>query len=857
MQAQSLSHVISSLKHKSIFFTLLLLSAFTFLNAQQHSSSEAKETLKARGIIQNSETLQPVPFATLSVTCHYDTLPADTLYQVSDDAGRFEMALPIAERYTFSPSFVGLKANATELTAAQLRSRGLVRLAMVKDNTLLDEVVVVAQKPVVRLGIDRIAYNVKDDPMNKALSLHEMMRRVPLVTIDGEGNLQVKGTTDFAIYLNGRPSSFISANPKEVLKSIPASSVQNIEVITNPGVEYDATGASVIINIVTQKGLDLKGILGAVSLTSLAHNGFTWASNLTTAFGKASLTANYQGMEYWMKKKWGTFIDSESSTAVGFRKGTIYTDDMKFRSHNLNVNFNYEFDKKNLLSTAFVWSNQSTPPFNGYSDIYNYLPEDHSNALSREYAITNKSINNNNFELRADYQHDFERENEKLILSYLFVRNPVRNTDSLYVDLTHQADRLFSGLLISSSLAKLDEHTWQADYTLPISQQHKISTGAKYIYRRGSSNPHYQTDGNGSTVLAYFGVADTLAMRYRQQVFAAYLKYTLSLEKLSGSAGVRLETGNQKVHHAENFLRKFTDVVPEVGISYSFTPKLQLKANYNLHVRRPSILQLNPYTTVMGSVLIQRGNSNLLNEKLHSIELSLGSYGQKLTLQSSLEASYTQNPIATTYVQDPDDRGRMISTFENIGFSRSVGGNFFVRYVPLSWFNTMINGGVKWSEFDAGKLINSRTGKEYWRNNKGWTGQLFAMVNFILPKKWTIVAYGGIFSQPLSLAQDAFFGSYHGMNIVKTFLDGKLTIAGNINNPFMKYYRFRIHSFGEDFESNVLVKRRALQVSFTVSYTFGELKSAIKKVSKTIENTDVSTVKEGNAQGSQGIGGNQ
>lgn len=828
---------------------ILSLCFFSQLVAQHQDTQKAGNTLLVRGLIQHKETLQPIAYATLSIVCRSVSSDADTLQQVTDDGGRFEMALPLAEKYVFLPSFVGLKADSLVLTQNELRSKGLVRLSMKADDNLLSEVVVVAKKPIVRLGIDRIAYNVKEDPMNKALSLHEMMRRVPLVTIDGDGNLQVKGTSNFAIYLNGRPSSFISSNPKEVLKSIPASSVQNIEVITNPGVEYDATGASIIINIITQKGINLKGIMGTVTAGTLFHNGLMGSANLSAAMGKASFTGSYHVMDYWMPKKYANYTSEENYTTSYYRKSNTEPGAMKFRSHTLNLNFNYEFNKKNLLSTSFNWNKQHTPSFSNYTDNVTYAPHERITPLSTEHLVSTTMMLRNSYEFRTDYEHDFDRNNEKLILSYLFVRNPVKNTDSRVLDVEKDKVNILHRALSSTNIAHLDEHTWQADYTLPIREQHKINSGIKYIYRRGNSFSKYSSPEDVGATLDYFGVKDTVSMNYRQQIFAAYLKYMLSLGDFSGSAGVRLETGAQKVQYGEDFSRKFTDVVPELGLSYSFNQGLQLKANYNLRISRPSIQQLSPYTQAYSVVFIYRGNSKLINERIHNLEVSIGSYGKKLTLQGGLNANYTKNPIASIFLYGEDKEGRIINTFENLGFNRGVGASLFARYIPFTWFNVMFNGSVRYDEFDAGKVISPSSGKEYIRNNKGWSGQFSGILNFTLPRNWTIVAYAGLFSQPVSITMDPFWGTYHGMNVVKSFFNGKLSLAANIQNPFMKYYHFRIRMFGPDFESKTVTSRRALQLNFTISYTFGELQSAIKKVSKTIINQDISTAKDSSMQG--------
>lgn len=830
----------------SLFFIFISFS----LRGQEETKKSLKADLKVRGIVMNKGTLQPVSYATLSIYCHTSNQTIDTLRQVVDDGGRFEVALPRAERYSFEAQFVGLKSIPIDFTKEALQKKGLIRVTMEQDDTLLDEVVLVAKKPIVRLGIDRIAYNVKDDPMNKSLSLHEMMRRVPLVTIDGEGNLQVKGSSNYALYLNNRPSKFISSNPKEVLKSIPASSVKNIEVITNPGVEYDATGASVIINIITDQGIDLKGVMGTVSLASLFHNGFSASGNLSVAFGKASLTASYNGLDYWQSKKYSNYIKTATENPIAYRTSEIINNELKYRTHNFNLAFNYELNRNNILSSNFTFGRQGHTPTLLETTTLAYNSKKLMQLLSQEKLSTWKKMYNNSYEWHTDYQHNFQREGEQIVLSYLFVHNPQYSLDSIDYNFFKDNKSVYTQEVLSSNRNLFDEHTGQADYIIPFSEKHKLTAGAKYIFRRGSSLPHFTNLKEENSAPKGIGVTRNNEMSYTQQILATYLKYALSLDKISATAGARLEWGKQKVNYPpKKYDNPFLDVVPEVGFSYNASPLFQLKTNYNMYVRRPSISQLSPFQNILSAEIAQRGNSNLKNEYNHTLSLSISSYGSKLTLQGGVDASYVKSPIASITLVDPDDTKKLIATYENIGYSRGAGANIFLRYAPVDWFFVMTNASAHYDEYDAGITKNHFDGSDYHQYNKGWSTQGMLMCNFQLPKSWTLVAYGGVFSQPLTLSSNVFYGSYHGLSISKSFLEGKLNLSGNINNPFLKYYKFNVVNKGAGFRTDTYVERRALNLTLSVSYTFGELKSSIQKVSKTIKNNDISTTKNDSAMG--------
>lgn len=840
-----------------LFFAVAASFLFSMLGwAQNTDADTTSDYIKARGIVQDEENLQPLPYATIAVVCYSGENPRDTLRQVVDDNGRFEIALPPRDKYSFSAQFVGMKSQPAEFTREKLQTAGLVRLSMVNDENMLDEVTITAEKPLVRLGNDRIAYNVKDDPISKSLNLRDMMSRVPLVTIDGEGDLQVKGSKDFQIYLNGRPSTFISSNPKEVLRSIPASSIQSIEVITNPGVEYDASGASVILNIITEKNLNLKGILATVSAGSMAHQGFFESANITAAFGKASLNIGFSGFEYW-RKKWDTYTLDETTWQQEISKSHNKMDKLTSRMYTVDVGFNYEFDKKNLLSTGFTFNHMGYRFYGGEIETKTFDSKDLDHPL---YSTNTRTENNHreyNYEARIDYQHSFSRPKEQIVFSYLFVHNPTVSSDTTrlrYMGHLEEESPVLEGSIFSQNNTSLDEHTGQVDYTLPFNELHTLYTGLKYIHRRGSSNPIYNSPKDQEGFFKTMGYGSEAPMSYLQEVFAAYAKYRLSLEKFDFTLGARYEGGDQKVNYLENFSHTFHDFVPEVGASYSFSPQLQLKASYNLRVKRPTIQQLNPYTQNNGGNTINQGNIRLRNELQHNAEFSLGSYGQKLVLQASLDARYVRNPIASVTRTYENNSGMLLSTFENIGYARGVGSNLFLRYSPIKWFNLIVNSSARFDDFYGGEALVPSTQEIYERKNSGWSGQAFTILNFMLPRSWDISVVGGMFSLQPTLSTSTQFGWVHNFTVSKKLLDGNLNIFGAVTNPFMKFYKIKFKTFGPGFEKETLIQQRALVINIGLSYTFGELKSPIKKVEKTIENTDLSETKEAGQVDNKGTG---
>ena len=232
---------------KIILFSLFALLSTLFMQAQSDKSSP----FSIKGQVIDSITNETVPYATLSISLSQSPQKAEKLLACDID-GKFEAEMKVPGTYIITMQSLGKVTSKTSFTLSEEKKKlDLGKLFMMEDNKRLGEVTVTAQKPLVKVEVDKITYNLDEDPEAVTSNTLEMLRKVPMVTVDGEDKIQLKGSTNFKIYMNGKPSNLISNNPGDVLKSMPANSVKNIEVITEPGAKYDAEGVGGIINIIT------------------------------------------------------------------------------------------------------------------------------------------------------------------------------------------------------------------------------------------------------------------------------------------------------------------------------------------------------------------------------------------------------------------------------------------------------------------------------------------------------------------------------------------------------------------------------------------------------------------------------
>lgn len=711
----------------------------------------------------------------------------------------------------------------------------------------LQEVQVVKQKSLVKSDIDKITYDIENDPDSKSNSVIEMLRKVPMVTVDGEDNIQVNGSSSFKVYVNNKPNTLMTNNPKEVLKSMPANSIKKIEVITNPGPKYDAEGVGGILNIITQ-GSGLEGYT-ATFRAGVNNRGASGGAYATVKAGRLTVSGNYnlnyndnpRSYSDGSRKTVGNI--SESSSDLNYNGSSKGHGTFQYGSFEAS----YELDTLRLITGNFgLWGGGDKSNGNNMtiatspltlSQLYRYNTLSHSNGSW--YSIDGG----------VDYQRSFANVKDRLLtLSYKIDTNPETSESYTSYEDAEAVDDWLDFLhrmknQHNDGSERTTEHTFQLDYTTPFSKHHKLETGMKYILRDNKSeNDRYEQAGFGSDSYDY-DRDHSSHYKHRNGIMAAYLGYGLSLKKLSGRLGLRYEHTLQDVEYrlgrGDDFTKHFNDLVPSASIGYKLTQMSNLRLGYDMRIYRPGIWYLNPYLNDAVPTSITQGNPDLESEKAHSFNISYSNFTPKLNLNFALRYAFTNNSIESVSrlmkdtgikgLQNPTGKDVLYRTYENIGKEQSLNLSSYVTWNVTNKTRLYTNMRLAYQKMDNGADMR----------NDGWNLFAYGGAQQTLPKDWRItLGFYGMTPRVTLQGKGSSYASYS-LSVNKQLLKKRLDISLSASN-FLKKYRSS-HSVIEDAYFRQESNSRYVQqwFSLNISYRIGELKASVRKAERSISNDDV------------------
>lgn len=815
---------------KKTFLIAALLSCSIFATAQVAGD------YTIHGVVQDSLSQQKEPYATVRLFRKGEGKPL--VVATTDARGKFTLHYTKPGTYILQTAIIGKLPTKKELVLDADKVVELGTILTQDAGKSLATAEVVAARPLVKSQIDRLVYSMSDDPDAQTNTMLEMLRKVPLVTVDGQDKITVNGKANFKVYVNGKPNKMMSDNPSVVLKSFPASVVKKVEVITDPGAKYDAEGTSGILNIVTATeatttgytvtptlywsnrgwGGNFFGMAQIGKLTLSAHGGVNGENSLrNTTESERELILD--PVNHLLKTKGESYNHGTS----GFGGLDASYDISKHDLLSVSSSIYAGRQKGHGLSSTFLTGNAGT--------VYSY---DNVNHRDSRYHGINTSV---------DYQHQFGKENQNLTVSYRF-SSDLRNNKTLNVyDNLQSVPFALKDRRIDPD-NKSQEHTAQIDFTSPLGENHTLSVGAKYIYRLNRSDNEEYSRLAGTATDFLPDVAQSLLYRHRTDISAGYTEYIYRLKRFSLRSGLRFESSHIRVTYPNGtraaFSTRLNDWVPSLNLGYNLTDTQLLRLGYNLRIGRPDIYYLSPYVNHLSPEKISYGNPNLESETAHNFQLNYSLFSQKFSVNFSATYSTSYNSL-TFY------------SFMKDGVEHSTSGNFlhskqwsFDTYLNVNpWKSTAftLNGNLKYSD-----LKSYRTSD----HNYGFSGNIFAMLRQDLPWKLKFALGAGATWGDISLQGQGSEFKYYFLDLSRSFLEeDRLTVTLNGFNIFNPRQTLKNTTQTTMFRSSESYVIHGLsRVSLGISWRFGKLRAVVKKTARSIENSDVKTGSSSQESGS-------
>ncbi len=746
-------------------------------------------------IIIDSLTKKPVDYATISLVKVKDNKTVNG--GVTDDKGKVVLQNIAPDEYKLTVGFIGYKTKVVVVkTTPERPDNNIGTLVLSPTSNTLNEVTVEGKKAIVENKIDRLVYNAESDATNAGGDATDVMRKVPMLSVDINGNVQLRGSA-VRVLINGKPSGTMSNSVADALKMLPADQIKSVEVITNPSAKYDAEGSSGIINIITKKS-NAQGVSGSVNASAgtRRNNG---SFNLTAKTNRLSVNTSLGTDLAYPQDSRVVFLnqvtDASGTTSVFQDGGSNW----KRQLFNGSLGLDYDFNAYNNISTNAK-----------YTDFFNGGPGSSAiqiNGISTGNNTDKTEMGNNNLDWNVDYKVTSKKQGEEFSVSGQLTRG--RNTNDFVNNYTDPAGGLIN-YIATSNVGKNNEYTAQTDYVYPFSPTVIFEVGGKAIFR------NIQSD-YGSVALGDFD--------YDQNVGAAYSTISFNLtKKIQFKGGLRAEYTAIDFSQYKN---DYFNLFPNAIISQTIKGKTTIKLAYNRRIQRPSLAYLNPFLN-QTQFTASQGNPSLAPELSDNLEFGYSTYIKGTIINASLFFRNTSNVIEN--ISSAATGSKTLTTYANVGTTQSYGLNLFGSYNPLPKWTLMsnlavnsykINNKPELVGMNVGTYLNynlfvrSATAFKY-----GWNLEVFSVIN---APRYTFQSKSG----PMYI-----FGGA----VKKDIFNKQGSVGLNVLNPFSRDLHIENITQGQNSYQtmNIYYPLRSFGLNF--SYKFGKLKFTEKKK---IKNDDI------------------
>lgn len=803
--------------------SISLLIIFSYLNL---TAQETKPNLGiVLGVIVDSTSVNPLEFSQVLLFNSNDSSVVSQ--QFTDNSGSFYFSNLKLGNYFLKISFLGFESKIiSDINLSEAKKKidfGSIFLTNLSSSEL-EVVRITAKQDFLKNGIDKKAYNVDQDLSSKGAGATDVLNNIPSVDVDQDGGVSLRGDANVTVLIDGRLSSISGSNGNSLLETIPAGSIERIEVVTNPSAKYSPDGTSGIINIVLKKN-KLRGTNFLIS-SSIA-NGFLFNGSASMSYRneKMNLFANYSNLYKDGYRNFdGQFIQKENEETTSILDQVREGFDTR-KSNTIRFGSDFYLNKNQTFGVVFSGT-QSSRVRTGNLVNSNLNP---NYSISELWTRNSRDpIKNLNFDIASSYSVDLKNDKGKITVDANYSRGD-RDFQGEYLEVYYNVDGSLRGIENLDQRIGNDEQnsnsTFQADYSTNIKKWNILfETGLKAIVRTldVEANSEERDTVSDSYVIDELS---NFTYKYDEQVYAGYVTLGQKRGKFKYQAGLRAEQAYQLpylVSEDLKFTNEYFELYPSAHLKYEPKEKQEISLSYSRRINRPRSSQMNPFSNFSDPFNLRKGNPDLKPEFIDSYDFAYSIDKNKLNITTSLYYRYTTNVIQRLREYYADNTSAVV--FSNINESQSIGFEFILGYKPFKWFrNTLSINGNNIRYTDPSIEI---TGDQ---NRLNWGLKYMGAVDFW--KKTMSVQVNVNYFAPRFVPQ-GMIQRLGGINIAtEKRLNDSWLIGLRVTDVFDKQ-GFILDLSQENVDQTANYKWLSRRVYFNVVYKFGKVETSKTKVNQ-------------------------
>lgn len=822
---------------------LIIVFLFAAGSFSVFAQQTEKEPARIIGVAKDAKSGEPVGYATAAL--YKKGADVSLAGAVADGDGKFFITGFEPGDYTLQLTFIGFETLVVDgiKVTSPLGDINLGELMMSDEGLALEEVTVQGQRELIEERVDRTIYKAENDKTVAGGDATDVLRRVPMLSVDLDGNVSMRGSSNITVLIDNRPSAIAASSITDALRQIPADEIKEVEVITSPSARFDAEGTSGVINIVTKKN-NLEGM--TVSINSGAGlRGSNLGLNGGARIGKFGFSLGGFGRAGY--NTLGSFDNTQTLLGADGGQTVIAQSadtERNFMFGRYNFGIDYEINKYNFLTGSANFGIRNSRNYQNDFLTQTFVAGDLVNSALRQTDTKDKS---NSIDVSLNYTRTFEKKGKEVSFLTLYSRN---NRENSFVNSLFNEDfQTIDSRLRNDNPSRNEEFTAQLDFVTPMGAdgQQILEYGAKNILRKAYSDfAYFRAEGVDGDYIELVDPSLSNEFSYDQNVSAAYVSYTFNfLKNYTLKPGFRYEYTTISADFANELtveIPSYGSLIPSLNASRKLKNGNMIKAAYNRRLQRPSLRFLNPNIEASNPLQVTQGNPELDPEFTDNYELGYSTFIKGTMLNFTTFYRNTTGSIqAVRSVLDDV----IYTTFENIGQEQAIGTNIFANVNINNKFS--LNGGI---DLFYTMLDNGLSDPQTAAQNEGWvvSGRMFG--NYSLPKNWQVQLFTFARGKRVQLQGTSGGFAAYGLNLNKQFQEKRGSIGFGVENFLAKEFIVRNETITPTIIQNSTTALRNMNFKINFSYRIGKMSMNDRnRRRKSVNNDDLKGGDDGGMNG--------